>query len=203
MPRLPHTLQGKTMDATIDQVRSTYDAPREVAAWLEDVPWQLFATLEFPTRATRPETANLKFAEMVNTVERTLRTRVCYLNASETRSRSGAPVPLHFHAAFAAARPIPPQLVAGIWNDGVGRTNSVGGDLTRVQPYVPAMGGLAYVVKQIADQGCDWDCRNVHLFSNRIHIEPKTDHDSLRAARRWQAQKRITGSSPGEFLRAA
>jgi hypothetical protein len=56
------------MDATIDQVRSTQEAPRAVAAWLEDVPWQLFATLEFPTKTTRPETANLKFAEMVNIV---------------------------------------------------------------------------------------------------------------------------------------
>jgi hypothetical protein len=182
------------MDATIDQVRSTHDAPRAVAAWLEDVPWQLFATFEFPTKATRPETANLKFAEMVNTVERTLRTRVCYVNASETRSRSGAPVPLHFHAAFAAARPIPPQLVAGVWNEGVGRTNSAGGDLARVQPYDPGMGGLGYIVKQIADQNCEWDCRNVDWFSNRIQTEPKTDHASLRAARSWQIQAGMAGA---------
>ena len=190
------------MDAT-DEVRSTHDAPRAVAAWLEDVPWQLFATLEFPTRTTRPETASVKFAEMIGTMERILRTRVCYLNASETRSKSGAIVPLHYHAAFAAARPIPHQLVAGIWNEGVGRTNSVGGDLARVQPYDPAMGGLGYIVKQIADQNCEWDCRNVGLFTNTIQLEAKKDHASLRSARRWQTQKATLGDAGVLLARAA
>jgi hypothetical protein len=173
-----------------------------VAEWLLPIRWQLFATLEFPWKA-KPETATLKFDEMIDKMERTLRTRVCYVNASETRSKSGAQVPLHIHASFTSARPIPHQLVAGIWNEGVGRTNSVGGDLARVEPFNPAMGGIAYTVKLINDSDCEWGFRNLHLFNPNIQIEPKTDHVSLRLARRWQAQNAISCNQPGVFLRAA
>jgi hypothetical protein len=162
--------------------------PIAIAQWLQSVQWKLFATLEFPTVHTRHETARRKFAAMVNTVERSLRTKLCYLYASETRSKAGAIVPLHCHAALTAIRPIPYQLVAGTWNQGIGRTNSVRGDLARVEPYDPAMGGIEYIVKHICDTDCEWDCRDVHLFSNTMHLEPKSNHASLRSARRWQQQ---------------
>lgn len=170
--------------------------PTATALWLEDVPWQLIATLEFPSARTRHETARRKFADMVNLCERSLRTRLCYLYASETRSKSGAIVPLHYHAAFTAIRPIPYQLVAGTWNQGVGRTNSVGGDLARVQAYDPAMGGIEYIMKLITEPDCEWGFRNIHLFDASIQAEPKTDHASLRSARRWQQQVEGAGS-PG------
>jgi hypothetical protein len=168
--------------------------PTAIAQWLQSVPWKLFATLEFPSAHIRHETARRKFADMVDLCERILRTRLCYLYASETRSKSGAIVPLHFHAAFTGIRPIPYQLVAGIWNEGVRRTNSVGGDLARVEPFDPARGGIEYIVKQICDPDCEWDCRNVHLFGNGIQLEPKSDHASLRSARRWQQQVEGAGS---------
>lgn len=177
-------------------------AQAAVADWLQPVPWQLFATLEFPWNA-KPETANLKFDRMIDTVERSLRTRVCCVNASETRSKSGAMVPLHIHAAFTAARPISRQLVAGVWGEGVGRTNSVGGDLARVEAFNPAMGGIGYIVKLINDPDCEWGFRNVHLFNRNIQIAPKTDHASLRSARRWRAQNDIAGSQHGLLSRAA
>src|ERR1035438_7489724 len=112
------------------------------AEWLEPIPWQLFCTLEFPYKA-RPELAVKKFDSMVNNLERSLRTRVCYVNASETRSKSGAVVPLHFHTLLTSARPISTQLVTGMWNEGVGRTNSVGGDLAQVESFDPSMGGVS------------------------------------------------------------
>ena len=172
----------------------TRNVPLATVQWLQSVPWQLFATLEFPYLRTRYEPARLKFAEMVNTVERSLRTRLGYLYAMETRSKSGAVVPLHFHAAFTAIRPIPDWLVAGVWNQAVGRSNSVGGDLALVEPYDPSMGGIEYIVKQVGDPNCEWDCRNVHLFSNSIQLEPKSDHASLRSARRWQQQVSIAAA---------
>lgn len=182
--------------------QTTPSAQTAVAEWLQPVPWQLFATLEFPWNA-KPETATSKFDQMINTMERTLRTRVCCVNASETRSKTGAMVPLHIHASFASAKPIPRQLVAGAWAEGVGRTNSVGGDLARVEPFNPAMGGISYIVKLINDPDCEWGFRNVHLFNGNIQIEPKTDHASLRSARRWQAQNDITGRQHGLLSRAA
>ena len=179
-------------DQTISS--SAHHVPVATAQWLQSVPWQLFATLEFPYLRTRYETARLKFADMVNTVERCLRTRLGYLYAMETRSKSGAVVPLHFHAAFTAIRPIPDWLVAGVWNQAVGRSNSVGGDLALVEPYDPSMGGIEYIVKQVGDPNCEWDCRNVHLFSDTIQLEPKSDHASLRSARRWQQQVSIAAA---------
>jgi hypothetical protein len=182
--------------------QTTPSAQAAVAEWLQPVPWQLFATLEFPWNV-KPETATSKFDQMIDAIERTLRTRVCCVEASETRSKSGATVPLHIHASFASAKPIPRQLVAGIWAEGVGRANSVGGDLARVEPFNPAMGGISYIVKLINDPDCEWGFRNVHLFNRNIQIEPKMDHASLRSARRWQAQNGIADSQQGEFLRAA
>jgi hypothetical protein len=162
----------------------------EVAEWLRPVAWQLFATLEFPW-STKPETASKKFARLIDSMERSLRTRVCSLYAAETRSKSGAIVPLHFHAVFTAARTIPCQLVAGIWNPEVGRTNSMGGDLAQVEPFDPAKSGIAYILKQITDPDCTWDFRNVHLFNRNIHFAPKTNHASRRSARRWETQARM------------
>jgi hypothetical protein len=166
---------------------SKHDAPIAVAEWLQPVLWQLFATLEFPWNC-RPETASVKFAKFIDTLERSLRTRICYLNAAETRSKSGAIVPLHYHAAFAAAKPILSKLVVETWEAGVGRTKSVGGDLALVEPYDPARGGIRYIVKKIGDDGCEWDHKNVHLFADGVHTELKSDHASLRSARRWLAQ---------------
>lgn len=162
--------------------------PTAIAQWLQSVPWQLIATFEFPSAHTGYETARRKFADMVNLCERSLRTRLCYLYAMESRSTSGAIVPVHFHAAFTAIRPIPDWLVAGVWNAGLGRTNSLDGDLALVEPYDPAKDGIEYILKQNNDHNCEWDCRNVHLFSDTMHLEPKSDHPSLRSARRWQQQ---------------
>ncbi len=52
--------------------QTTPSAQAAVAEWLQPVPWQLFATLEFPWNAV-PETATMKFDQMIDTMERTLR----------------------------------------------------------------------------------------------------------------------------------
>jgi len=175
------------------------DAPKAAAEWLAPIAWQLFATLEFPWKA-RPETASRKFAKLVDTMEKSIRTRVCFVNATETRSKSGAIVPLHFHAAFTAARPISESLVAGIWNAGVGRSASEDGDLAMVKPYDRSRNGIGYILKMMSDPNCAWDIRNVHLFNPAIIIVPKTDHASLRSARRFHAQAAM---GIGGLLRAA
>lgn len=176
-----------------------HDAPAALAEWLNPISWQAFGTFEFPWRA-RPETAGLKFDEIIDRLERGMRTRVCFVRAAETKSKSGAPVPLHLHAALTATKHISCELVTDLWNSSVGRTD---GDLALVEPYNPALGGIAYIAKQINDHGCEWDCRNVHLFNRNIQVEQKTDHASIRSARRWQAQNVVSGNQPGVFLRAA
>lgn len=173
---------------------NSHNTPDAVANWLQPIRWQLFATLEFPWRA-RPETASRKFAELVDKMERSLRTRVCYVNATETRSKTGAIVPLHFHAAFTAVRPISHQLVAGIWNASIGRATSEAGDLALVEPYDLSRDGIRYITKLMADPDCGLDLRNVHLFNKAIAVEPKQDHVSLRSARRLIAQAGLGSKS--------
>ncbi len=67
-----------------------------------------------------------------------------------------------------------------------------------VEPYLPARGGIGYIVKGIGDDGCEWDYKNVHLFAGRIHAELKSDHASLRSARRWQDQISSAPMAPDE-----
>jgi hypothetical protein len=164
---------------------STY--AESVAAWLQPVPWQLVATLEFPWNA-RPETADRQFTELIDSVERGMRTRICYARALESRAKSGERVPLHIHAALASAKHISPRLVSETWNRKVGRTNASNGDLALVEPFDPSQGGIAYVLKQIDDPDCEWGVRNIHLFNPDAKLDSKLDHASLRSARRWQQE---------------
>lgn len=164
-----------------------------LAEWLSPIKWQTFGTFEFPWNA-RPETAGRKFDEMINHLEREMRTRLCFVRAAETRAKSGASVPLHFHAAMTATKPISRHVVTDLWNTSVGRA---GGDLALVVPYDPVLGGVAYITKQVADHACEWECRNVHLFTHSITPTGPVDHASLRSMRRWQAQN---GLAPGQVV---
>jgi hypothetical protein len=137
---------------------------------------------------------------MIDHLERDIRTRVCFIRAAETKSKSGVPVPLHFHAALTATKPISCELVTDLWNHSMGRTS---GDLALVEPYQPALEGVAYITKQINDHGCEWDWRNVHLFTSSITLPERLDHASLRSARRWRTQNGMSGNQPGVFSRAA
>ncbi len=127
---------------------------------------------------------------MLNSLERNLRTRIAYVKSTEIRSKSGAVVPRHIHCVLTAIKPIPADLVKELWLSGVGRPQIEKSDLAVVEPYKPGCGGIAYITKQIGTQHGDWSFKNVQLFAPGIESEPKTDHASLRAARRWQAQIR-------------
>jgi hypothetical protein len=151
--------------------------------WLQDVPWQVFATLSFSSPRIRFETAHSKFHETLNIVAHSIGTRVGAIYAAGTRSKSGAIVPLHFHAAIVALKPIAYQMVAGAWAGGSLRTSSIR-ELARVERYDPARAGVEYITKQAADTGCEWGLRDVEFFSPTL---PKP-HMGERAARRWQAE---------------
>ncbi len=163
------------------------DLSSDVASWLNPVQWQLFATLEF-TWNIKPETANIKFRELINSLERTLRTRICFVNSLENRSKSGVIIFPHYHAAFTAAKIIPCQLVASLWNFVIGRSPSESGDLVLVEPFDPAKNGIAFIAKQITDESCEWDFRNIDLFNGSSQPAQKTDHATQRSARRLKAQ---------------
>jgi hypothetical protein len=155
------------------------------AGWLADVPWQLFATLKFPSPRIRFEMAHSKFHAMLNIVAHSIRSRVGALYAFETRSkRDGSVVPLHIHSAITALRPIEHQMVSGAWAGRSFRNSSIP-ELAQVESYNAARAGVEYIVKQAADDtGCEWGMRDVEFFSPTLPVP----HMSSRAARRWREQ---------------
>jgi hypothetical protein len=183
------------------QPTTELDPAAAISEWLKPIKWQHFATLEFPWSA-RPETAIAKFTSFINELEKTLRTRVCVVYGAETRSKSGATVPVHFHAAITAVKPIQAQLIVDLWLHEIGRdgaTTSASGevvarkgkvksDLALVVPYNPALTGIGYIMKQVQDDSFHWDMRNINLFAPPTSSDSKQDHAALRAARRLLMQ---------------
>jgi hypothetical protein len=177
------------------------DPAAAISEWLKPIKWQHFLTLELPWSA-RPATAIAKFSSMLNKLERAIRTRACVVHGAETRSKSGATVPLHFHAAMTAVKPIPAQLIVDLWLHEVGRdgaTTSASGevvvrkgkvksDLALVVPYNPALNGIGYIMKQVQDDSFHWDTRNINLLTPPTASDTKQDHAALRAARRLVKQ---------------
>jgi hypothetical protein len=147
---------------------SIQTAPKAVQQWLDPVAWQLFATLEFPY-ATSEEPAARKFDQMLDALERNLRSSVAYVKSTEIRSKYGAVVPRHVHCALTAIKPIPSHLVTVLWLDSVGRGRlGEKSDLAVVETYKPERRGIAYITKQIGTQQGDWSFKNVHLFAPGI-----------------------------------
>jgi len=59
------------------------------AKWLRPVPWQWFVTLTFSWNV-RGETADLKLKQWLNTVERELKARVCFVASKQCKPPSFA-----------------------------------------------------------------------------------------------------------------
>lgn len=150
------------------------------AQWLADIPWGVFATLSFASPHIRPEAAITKFNEMIETLERTMRTRIGYIYAMERRSRSGAIVPLHIHAALVALKPIDCQLVRDAW----GMSGANGTNKAQVEPYDPDRAGAEYIVKHATDPDCELGDRNLEFFNG----SPLSDRMQSREAQRWREQ---------------
>jgi hypothetical protein len=110
-----------------------------------------------------------KFDQMLDALERNLRSSVAYVKSTEIRSKYGAVVPRHVHCALTAIKPIPSHLVTVLWLDSVGRGRlGEKSDLAVVETYKPERRGIAYITKQIGTQQGDWSFKNVHLFAPGI-----------------------------------
>jgi hypothetical protein len=160
----------------------------ELAEWLRPIDWQLFVTLTFPWNA-RSETADVKFKSLINSLERTMQTSVCYVAGKEARSKAGAVVPWHFHALLASLAPIPASLVKLCWMESVGRTPSdlQADDLVDVRPFNGQLQGIEYAVKQIRTEG-EWFLNAVERFHPAIEKDQPRNHRYFRKKRRWDAQ---------------
>jgi hypothetical protein len=155
-----------------------------LSEWLRDIPWQLFGTFKFPY-PIQQDSARGTMLQMTQSVAHTMQCRLGYVYAMERRDRTGvAIVPLHFHAAFVAPKPLSADLIADTWNNAVGRPHAGNGDLALVEPYDPSRRGIEYILKQMTDPDCQWTTHDVEFFSPTM---PK-HRMSPRSIRRWQEQ---------------
>ena len=131
--------------------QATADA---IAEWLSPIPWQLFITLTFPWNVTS-ETADRKLKEFINSLERDLKTRICYAAGRESQTKAGYSVPWHFHVLLASLEAVPVALVEASWLRLVARIHADPGeqDCIDVQPFNSQLRGAEYIVKQIARGG--------------------------------------------------
>ncbi|WP_263383600.1 hypothetical protein [Granulicella arctica] len=160
-----------------------------VADWVRPIPWQLFVHLTFPWNV-RSETADSKFREFVNDLEKTLKTRVCFIAGKEGRSKNGPTVPFHFHVAMTAAITIPLDLVKTTWRNLIGRSNAseLKDDSVRVDPWCSHADGLSYLLKQISDADSSWDCNWIGLFHPGPLYSPDWKNERQRKTKRWHYQ---------------
>jgi hypothetical protein len=165
----------------------------EFAEWLRPVPWQQFVTLEFPWNA-RHETANNKLKELMARLGKELNTRICYVAALESESKTGMPLQQHFHVLLASLSTIPGSLVRSTWMAVVGRTSSdpKKSDLVDIKSFNSELRSVEYLFKHVARE-TEWDMRWVELFHPGIGGRKTRNHRSIRQKRRWDAQlARIT-----------
>ncbi len=170
--------------------------PEAVADLVRSIDWQLFVTLEFPWNV-RAETADRKFKELIDQLEREMRTRICYVVGKESRTKSGATVPWHFHCCLTALKPIAASQIESIWRRLVHRSKSTEDDgVVDIRPYDPALPGVEYITKLMSTLDAEWDFNWLHLFNPAMQVTRKFTRRFARGTRRWQKQAADPIGSP-------
>jgi len=187
------------------------------ARWLRPVSWQWFVTLTFPWNVTS-ETADAKLKQWLNLIERTLRTRVCFVAGKESKPRfRGMEVPWHFHLLVTSMVDLPKGLLVDTWKDLVSRAaqhrqdGAIGGsfaaedalqavdhknDSAVVESYSDNRLGPEYCLKSINNCSGDWTFRWIELFNPKIKQTSYPSHSTIRTRARFAAQQREISCAP-------
>ncbi len=165
--------------------------------WLRQIQWQYFATITFPWNVT-DSTANSYFRRWMDTIEQTLRTRVCYVAGMERGSLTARiRIPWHFHVLVTALVPIPADLLEGAWQHQVaahGNIQPCGLDVPAlVEPYEVHRSGPEYCLKKMNDCHGEWQFRWLEYFLPGQPGASRPNGRSIRQHRRFLHQvRRIT-----------
>lgn len=164
--------------------------------WLRPIDWQWFITATFSWNV-RSETADKKLQHWVNSVERELKTRLCFVAGKERKPRShGIESPHHFHILATSLKPVPERLLIDRWTDiaGKGRKRDVDGkeidERILVAPYDRDLRGPQYALKKMSDLNGDWQSRWLRLFHPKCKGTATPNHRTVRTERRFNQQKR-------------
>ena len=165
------------------------------AKWLRPIPWQWFITLTFPWNV-KGETADVKLKEWLNLIERTLKTRICFVAGKERKPHSlGMEVPWHFHLLVTSCIAIPQGLVERAWTDVVVpgarhllKDGEVNGSVL-VESYEHNRRGPEYCLKSLNSSNGDWSFRWLELFHPSMKQSGSPNHISIRQRARFVAQQ--------------
>jgi hypothetical protein len=169
-------------------------------------PWQWFITLTF-LWDVRSETADAKLKEWLNLVERTLRTRVCFVAGKERKPHSyGMEVPWHFHILAMSLAAMPKGLLEESWrtlmspaarrlleaeavNDSIAAEDDPVDDSVVVEPYKHNRQGPEYCLKSLNTYDGDWCFRWLELFNPPIRPTSFPNQSKSRSRMRFEAQQ--------------
>lgn len=161
------------------------------AAWLEQVPWQLFGTFEFSWRVSDQQ-ADHAFDGYINQLERDLRSPVTYIRAEEKVPASPGSLGIrrHYHALLAARVPLDPTPVAALWQRFGG--NGHRGDSVEVRVYDPSGPAAEYCLKAINSNHGGWKARNMDFFIDATGQDVGRNSRQRRRELRNKARERQT-----------
>lgn len=166
-----------------------------VAKWLSPVSWQWFVTLTFAWNV-RGETADLKLKQWLNTLERDLKARVCFVAGKERKPEShGMEVPWHFHLLIASEVAIPQLLLVNHWRRLTGRAVRRSGDegyvddSVVVESYEDNRRGTQYCLKSMNSCDGDWLFRWLELFNPYIKRTGTPSHLTIRQRARFSSKR--------------
>jgi hypothetical protein len=174
------------------QERLVIDA---TAKWLSPVKWQWFITLTFSWNV-RGETADLKLKQWLNTVEREMKARVCFVAGKERKPAfSGILVPWHFHLLITSDVALPEPLLQRTWVKlaGHGKRRPGGDGLVDdrilVESYEHHSLGPQYCLKSMSTCDGDWLFRWLELFNPLMKQTGSPNHIKVRQRARFAAQR--------------
>lgn len=167
--------------------------------WLRQIPWQWFITLTFPWNVGA-ETAASKLKQWLNTLERQLRTQICYVAGMERKPEThGIEVPWHFHLLVTAQVALPQDLLSDTWEQLVWRRATRHSEQCEgvnapalVDSYVHHLKGPEYCLKLMNDCNGDWQFRWLELFLPHQKQTSFPDGRAIRQRRRFLEQSKET-----------
>ncbi len=157
------------------------------AGWVGRVEFEWFVTLTIPWLASENRADQL-FKELMQSLGKDLGTPVAYIVGKEGRSKSGASVPWHFHAALIAAKSIPQERIQATWRRIIAREHDQGDTSVLVKAFDPTTKGVAYITKMATDSSGYIDQRWLERFDPSIGADKPKNKRIRRNEERYRSQ---------------
>jgi len=162
--------------------------------WLRPIQWQWFVTLTFHWNVRR-ETADKRFRNWINSVERSVGSRVCFAVGMERGpNRHGITAPWHYHLLVTATVDLPKELLEDKWLD-LNRCSKMrkedgkpADDSVLVKSYERHSMGPEYCLKKMNDCPGDWRFRWLELFLPHQKQSSKPNARKIRQRQRFLQQ---------------